>query len=61
VLDIGAQAAGSLTLALREAANQAPTLIAPDGHSELGPVLRCLPTFRAGQGAAGRPGRESDG
>jgi hypothetical protein len=41
VLDAGAHAAGSLALALRDAAANAPTLIAPDDYSELGPVLRC--------------------
>ncbi|MGH9300369.1 MAG: hypothetical protein ACRD0E_00630 [Acidimicrobiales bacterium] len=46
VFDAGARAAGGLTIALREAAASAPNLIAPDGRTELGPMLLCPSTFR---------------
>lgn len=46
MLDRGAHATASLALALRAAAAAAPTLIAPDGHTELGPVLRCPTAYR---------------
>jgi len=46
VLDRGAHAAASLALALRAAAAAGPALIAPDGHTELGPVLRCPAAYR---------------
>lgn len=58
VLEAGAEAAGSLGLALRRARSVAPTLVAANGVHELGVVLSCpearqyLPAILAGVGAA---------
>ncbi len=46
LLDYGAYAAGSLAAALRASATDGPTLIAPDGRTSLGPILRCPSTSR---------------
>jgi hypothetical protein len=46
VLDDAAQAAGFLVQRLREASSTRPTILAPDGRTELGPVLRSQYVWR---------------